>query len=251
MSDTIKLMALRIGLLLAVLAIWESCARSGIVDPAFAGEPSGIISSLYNGLFVQGDFGRELGWTVTSTILAFTLGSAAGILVGLLFVFFPALERVSEPLLAALNAMPRIALAPMLIVWFGLGMGSKVAIGFSLTFFIVLQSTVAGGRGVNPDHATLSRTIGLSPASFFWHITMPSAVPVMFSGLRIGLVAALLGVVGGEIIASTRGLGQRVAYLASAFDMNGVWAVLFLLAIVGMILSWGLDRLEAYLLRWR
>jgi NitT/TauT family transport system permease protein len=250
-SERSVVLVLRIAVISGIFLLWEYGAAQGWIDPAYTGKPSGIVQSLINGLFREGDVWRELGWTLSATFLAFTAGSAAAILFGMLFVLFPLIEKVLDPLLAACNAMPRIALAPLLIVWFGLGIGSKVAIGFSLTFFIVLQAAVAGGRSVNQDHVTLSRTLGLSPTKLFWKVTMPGAVPVMFAGLRLGLVAALLGVVGGEIIASERGLGQKVSYLAAAFDMNGVWSLLFILAAVGVLLSWMLDRLEERLLRWQ
>ncbi len=242
---------MRIAVTVGVFLLWEWASRTGWIDAALVGRPSGIFQSLVKGLFKEGDVWKELGWTLSATFFAFFLGSLAALLVGMLFVLLPTLEKVLDPLLAALNAMPRIALAPLLIVWFGLGMGSKIAIGFSLTFFIVLQAAVAGGRGINQDHVTLARTLGLSPTRLFWKVTMPGAVPVMFAGLRLGLVAALLGVVGGEIIASERGLGQKVSYLAAAFDMNGVWSLLFVLALVGVLLAWALDRLEARLLRWQ
>nr|ART36368.1 C555 [uncultured bacterium] len=250
-SSWIAVAIARVIVIVTVLGLWEFAAHTGLVDPALIGQPSGIAKSLADGLFQGGDLIKELGWTLASTLIAFVLGAAAAIAVGMLFVLLPTVETVLDPFLSALNSMPRIALAPMLIVWFGLGVGSKIAIGFSLVFFIVLQSTIAGGRNINADHVTLSRTLGLKPAALFWSVTMPSAVPVMFAGLRLGLVASLLGVVGGEIIASEHGLGQRVAYLANSFDMNGVWSVLVLLALVGMVLTWSLDKLEMHLLRWR
>jgi len=246
-----SVLIMRIMVTAGIFLLWELAAVQAWIDPAYVGRPSGIFNSLVSGLIKEGDVWGELGWTLSATFLAFALGSLTAVIVGMLFVLFPTLEKVFEPLLAAMNAMPRIALAPLLIVWFGLGMGSKIAIGFSLTFFIVLQAAVAGGRGINQDHVTLSRTLGLSPSRLFWKVTMPGAVPVMFAGLRLGLVASLLGVVGGEIIASERGLGQKVAYLAAAFDMNGVWALLFVLAFAGILLSWALDRMEAWLLRWQ
>src|SRR4029453_15246330 len=101
-------------------------------------------------------------WLVGRPLVAFCVGSVSGVLVGMLFVTSPSMEAVFNPIFTALNAMPRIALAPLFIIWFGLGLGSKVAVGVSLTFFIVLTSTVAGGRGVNPDHITLARTLGAS-----------------------------------------------------------------------------------------
>ena len=132
-----------------------------------------------------------------------------------------------------------------------LGLGSKVAVGFSLTFFIVLTSTVAGGRGVNPDHITLARTLGASESQIFRKFTLPSAVPVIFNGLRLGLVFSLLGVIGGEIIASEHGMGQTLSVLAASFKTNGVFGIIILLALIGVLITWGMTWLENRLLRWR
>ena len=150
----------------------------------------------------------------------------------MLFVTSPTVESLLNPILMALNAMPRIALAPLFMIWFGLGLGSKVAVGFSLTFFIVLSSTVAGGRGVNPDHITLARTLGASERQIFRKFVLPLAVPVIFNGLRLGLVYSLLGVVGGEIIAAEHGLGQALQLLAASFKTNGVFAIIILLSLI-------------------
>ena len=139
----------------------------------------------------------------------------------------------------------------MFLIWLGLGIGSKIAIGFSITFFIVLTNTVAGGRVVNPDHITLARTLGASESQIFQKFTMPSAVPVIFNGLRLGLVCALLGVVGGEIIASEHGLGQTLSVLAASFKTTGVFAVIILLALIGVAIAQAMTWLENWLLRWR
>lgn len=241
----------RLLLVASIFIGWELAVRGNLISPMLFGQPSGIYQALVDGLLTHSTLWTDLGWTMASTFLAFLIGSGVALVLGMTFVVLPISEKILEPLLAALNAMPRIALAPLLILWFGLGMGSKVAIGASLVFFIVLQSVVAGGRGVNQDHLTLGTTLGLKPLHSFWKITMPTAVPVVFSGLRLGMMYALLGVVAGEIIASEHGLGQRVAYLTASFDVNGVWAVVFLLAAVGMMLSWSLGALESRLLRWR
>lgn len=246
-----QLMLMRVGGLAALLIGWELSVRAGWVDAAFFGQPKRIMDSLVAGFGGDARIPRELGWTMYTALISFIIGAGGAILVGMLFVLFPVLEKVLEPIFSALNSMPRTALAPLLIVWFGLGMWSKVAIGASLCFFIVLQNTVAGIRGVNADHVTLCRTLGLSQGSMFWKVTMPNAVPVMFAGLRLGVVVALLGVVAGEIIAAERGMGQRIAYLAAAFDMNGVWALLVVLALSGMFLTWGLDRVEQRLHKWQ
>jgi NitT/TauT family transport system permease protein len=115
----------------------------------------------------------------------------------------------------------------------------------------VLSSTVAGGRGVNPDHITLARTLGASESQIFRKFVLPSAVPVIFNGLRLGLVFALLGVIGAEIFASEHGLGQTLSVLAASFKTDGVFGIIFLLSMIGVGISWGMSSLENRLLRWR
>lgn len=241
----------RIIILAVFFAAWERAAATKFIDPILIGRPTGIVKYMWEEIFITGSLIKDLGWSMLGTVLAFVLGSVFGILVGMLFVTKPNIEALLSPILMALNAMPRIALAPLFLIWFGLGVGSKVAIGFSLTFFIVLSSTVAGGRSVNPDHITLARTLGASEVQIFRKFTLPSAVPVIFNGLRLGLVFALLGVIGGEIIASEHGLGQTLTVLAASFKTNGVFGVIILLALIGVCITQGMTWLENRLLRWR
>jgi NitT/TauT family transport system permease protein len=170
---------------------------------------------------------------------------------GLAFVTWPKFEAFCDPYISAFNVLPRIALVPLFILWFGLGVGSKIALGVSLTFFIVLSSTVAGIRGVSQDHVTLTRTLGASSRQMFFSVTLPGAVPVLFSGLRLGVIYALLGVVGAEVIASERGLGQQLAYLGSTFNVNGVWSLLFDLALIGVLIMKLMNWIERRLLHWQ
>jgi len=243
-----------LGRIIALLAFgggWELTARLGLINPLFIGNPTGIIVFFFKGLFVNQELVVHLLWTLAGTLAAFVLGSVTGILVGLLFVAYPKVEQFIDPIFAGLNALPRIALAPLFLLWFGLGITSKIALGFSLTFFIVLSSTVAGARSVNSDHLMLADTLGASSTQIFRRITLPSAVPTVFSGLRLGLIYALLGVIAGEIIAAQHGLGQSLTFLAGTFQINGVFAVLLLLALLGMSLTWIMTAVEARLLRWR
>lgn len=216
------------------LGAWEFAASAQWLNAMFFGRPSGIGAYLWDNLIQDTDIWKELGWTLAGTFLSFVIGSLAAVVVGLM-----------------LNVMPRIALAPLFILWFGLGLGSKVAVGVSLVFFIVLSNTVAGIRGVSQDHITLSRTLGTSPTQLFFLVTLPSAVPVIFSGLRLGLIFAMLGVVGTEIIASEHGLGQRLAYLGNSFDINGVMGLLLVLSVLGVAITYGMTWLENRLLKWQ
>lgn len=234
----------------ALLAGGEMAAANRWIDPTFFGQPSGVAKFLWANLGTQ-KLWVDLGWTLAGMLSSFVLGSVCAFAVALMFVRWPALEDFVEPYFSALNVMPRIALAPLFILWFGLGLGSKVAVGFSLCFFIVLSATVAGIRGVSQDHVTLCRTLGAKPSVLFFQVTLPGAVPVIFSGLRLGLIYSLLGVIGAEIIASERGLGQTLAYLGSTFDINGVMALLLLLAILGVLIMRGMTWLEKRLLHWQ
>ncbi len=239
-------------LFIATLAgIWEFSSRQRILDPTFFGKPTGIALHLWRGLVAEGNLWLELGYTLWGATASFVGGSIAAMLVGLAFVLYPGFHRAAEPYLALLNAMPRLALAPLFLLWFGLGVGSKIAVGSSLTFFIVLSATVAGIRGVNTDHLILSRALGATSLQIFFKVTLPSAVPVVFSGLRLGLIFALLGVIGSELIAAEHGLGQTLAYLQSTFDMDGVMAILLLLALLGLCVTTMMNRLERALLAWQ
>lgn len=235
----------------AFVGLWEFASRHGVLDPMFFGRPSGIADYLWTGLVTDGRLWREFGYTLFGTAAAFISGSVAAIALALLFMMLPRLHRAAEPYLTLVNAMPRIALAPLFLLWFGLGVGSKIAVGFSLTFFIVLSATVAGIRGVDSDHLVLSQTLGADRRQVFFKVTLPSAVPVIFSGLRLGLIFALLGVVGAELIAAEHGLGQTLAYLQSTFSMDGVMGLLFLLAFLGLGVTTLMNRLERWLLAWQ
>lgn len=233
-----------------MFALGEWLTVNRWLDPTFVGQPSGILKFLWNNI-TSGQLWVDMGWTMAGTLISFAIGSVAAITVGLLFVGFPKFEKFLEPYLNAMNVMPRIALAPLFILWFGLGLGSKIALGCSLTFFIVLSSTVAGIRGVSQDHVTLCKTLGASAVSTFFQVTLPGAVPVIFSGLRLGLIYSLLGVIGAEIIASEKGLGQSLAYLGSTFEVNGVMALLLVLAVIGVSVMKTMTWLEKRLLHWQ
>ena len=238
-------------LVVAFLALWEFAAKKTWLDPVFFGYPSGIAEYLWDGFAVKKNLWLQLGYTVAGTLVSFFLGSFLAVLLALAFVTWPKLEHAMDPYLMVLNATPRIALAPLFLLWFGLGIGSKIAVGTSLSFFIVLSSTVAGIRGVNPDHLILSRSLGARPLQLFYKITLPSAVPVIFSGLRLALIFSMLGVIGAELIAAEHGLGQTLSYLQSTFNMNGVMGLLVLLSLLGMAVTRGMTALEKILLRWQ
>jgi len=245
-----RLWGARLLIIAVVVGAWQWSSESHLVNPLFVGRPTDIAMSFWNGLFVQGTFLADMGVTMLETGISFVLGIAAGIAVGLAFGVSPYLERLTGPLLGALNSVPRIALAPLFILWFGIGIPSKIALAVSLVFFIVLESTVAGIRSVDRDWLVLARTLDASALQVFFRITLPSALPTLFSSLRISAVYSLLGVITAEIIAAQHGLGQLLTSYANSFQTNGVFAVLLLLGLIGGVLAWLMTILERRLTRW-
>jgi len=186
--------------------------------------------------------------TLLATLIAFVLSGAFGVLAGLLLVELPGVKRLVDPFLTALNSMPRIALAPIFILWFGIELASKVALAFSLGFFIVLLSTFAGIRNVDPVLLRLSRSLGCSPWQQFTKITLPWAVPSVFAGLKLALIYSFLGVVTSEMLASKLGLGQLIMYYSGLLRMEAVLAILLVMAVCAVALTMIADRIEAALL---
>ena len=251
MNQRAKTVLSHVVFIVLFLALWEFVMRRQWLPETFFGTPVGIVNYLWNGFVTGRKLWLELGYTVSGTIISFLVGSIAALALGLTFVMFPKVEHAMDPYLMVLNAMPRFALAPLFLLWFGLGIGSKIAVGTSLAFFIVLANTVAGIRGVSQDLVILSRSLGATPKQIFFKVTLPGAVPVIFSGLRLALIFSMLGVVGAEIIAAEHGLGQTLSYLQSTFNMNGVMGLLVLLSMLGMLVTRGMTRLEKTLLKWQ
>ena len=164
---------------------------------------------------------------------------------------FNYLAEVSGPFLTILNVLPRVALAPMFIIWFGVGEGSKVALAVSLVFFILMLTTEAGIKSLDRELILTMRALGATDRQLFWKVMLPGAVPAIFGGMRLGVVYALLAVVVGEMIAARQGLGQRIAFYAGSFQAEGVLGTILVLAMIGLALNFVVARAEAALLKWK
>jgi NitT/TauT family transport system permease protein len=240
----------QLALLGAVLAVWEWIAAAELVPAAFIGRPTEIFP-LFIDEWKSGDFVTGTRETMSATLIAFVIGGVAAILSALLLTAVPVLYDLSRPYITALNSLPRVALIPLFIIWFGLGPTSKIASGVSLMYFVLLYNTLAGATSVDPDHVQLARSLGIPKWKAFFSITLPTAVPAIFAGLRLGLIYTLLGVVTAELIAGGTGLGSMISYFSNTFNANGVFAVLLLLVILSSVLSTAMDRIEHRLVRWQ
>ena len=241
-----RLYAGRFGIFLLAGFIWWVVVELGVIDKFFVSTPQDVAK------FLADSFSREIVPhainTVIAMLIAFVLSGIAGILAGLALVELPRVKALVDPFLTAFNSMPRIALAPIFILWFGIEVMSKVALAFSLGFFIVLLSTVAGIRNVDPILIRLSRSLGCSAWQQFTRITLPWAIPSVFAGLKLALIYCFLGVVTSEMLASKVGLGNLIMYYSGLLRMDAVLGVLFVMAVFAVALTILADRVETALL---
>jgi NitT/TauT family transport system permease protein len=179
------------------------------------------------------------------------VGSALGIAAGLALAAWPVVDEVVDPIVTALNSIPRVALAPLFILWFGIGIESKAFAGFSLVFFILLITTRAGLKNADPDLLTIARTLCSTRLQTFLKVVVPISVPSIFSGLQLAVIYSLLGVVVAEMIASQAGLGVIVSQYAQTFAINDTFAVLIVLGILSWLLATAVRVVESRVLRWQ
>lgn len=249
-QSTLRIRIAQIGLVVAWLAAWELTVRSGVMAPVLAKSPLESWNYLVESA-TSGELATHLGATMAAVMFAWVIAGVVGVVAGIAVGLMPTVERVIDPFMDALNAMPRIALAPLFIVMFGITMTAKIAMAVTLVFFIVFSGTRAGVRSTDSELLRLSTVLGARPHQLFTKVLFPVATPAIFAALRLGLVYSLLGVVGSELISARDGLGQLVAMYSATFRMEAVYAILIVLAIVAMVLNQLMGLLERRLLRWQ
>ena len=249
-ADRIKLTAGQIFVGIGFVVLWEISYRIGMVKPLISRSPAQVWNFLVK-IVVDGTLWPALYSTLEATVIAFVLASVTGIVIGIGLGLFPRIEALIDPYLSAVNAMPRIAFAPIFILIFGIGQPSKVALAFSVVVFILILNARAGIRTVDRDILTMATVMNITKLQMFTKILLPSAIPSIFAGLRLGVIYGLLGVVTSELIASRQGLGQLIAWYAGTFVLEGVYAVVIILALVASLMNVGMATLERKLLRSR
>lgn len=231
------------------VVLWEIAAR-WFFSPFWIGQPSAIGQRLWQ-LVVSGD----LFWHAIPTILqalgGLLLSLVVGIPVGFLFATNRFVERVMEPFFLGLYSIPRIALAPLFILWFGIGPMSKIVMAFSLVVFVVILNTYEGMRGVDRELINMMKAMRASRLYIFRKVMLPSVVPWIFASVRVGVGLALIGAVVGELLGSNRGLGWYVEHAAARIDVIGVFTGLVVLMIVGIALNEIVKLIEVRFLRHR
>lgn len=251
----------QLALLIAVIGFWYAMTKPGLIPPMmfdndrqaafFFGEPIEVAQRIWAWFVTDADIYKHLAVTLTETLLAFAIGSGAGLGAGLWLALSPMASAILEPYIKAMNAMPRIILAPIFAVWFGLGMGSKVALGVTLVFFIVFFNVYQGVKEVSPVVLANARMLGASQKQLLRHVYLPSATSWVFSSLHTSVGLAFVGAVVGEYLGSSQGVGYLILQAEGSFDINTVMAGIVVLTVFALVLDGLVGRIEKRLMKWQ
>lgn len=249
-SEWVVVILARLFLLALILSVWHYVVSAGFVPEFYISTPYKMFEFLWE--YITGnEIWIDAAYTISETLAGFIIGGSSGIVAGLLLARFPFADRVLGPFLAGFNAMPRVALAPLFILWFGIGPTSKVALSITIVFFITMINTQAGARATDGDILMMGRAIGATQRQIYMKIILPAAIPFIFAGLRLAAVYALLSTVVGEMLAAQHGWGRQITYHSQTFEVHAVFGVLVVLALFSLALNQVMLWAEKRLLRWK
>jgi NitT/TauT family transport system permease protein len=240
------ILAAQIGILVGVIGLWETAATRGWIDAFFWSQPSAIWHTLTI-FFTTGDAWTDIGFTFRSTIFGFLLGTTAGSLFGLSFWWSRNYAAIVQPYIICFESIPKLALAPLVILVFGLGLASKVAIATALTLVVSTLTTYAGVKALDQDGEKLFYSLGASRLQVFCKLVVPSCLPWIISVLRVNIGLALTGAIVGEFIASQHGLGRAILYAGQTYDIALVWVAVLALSTLAVIMYATVSWLERVL----
>lgn len=241
--------AIRIGQVIVAAGFFAAWQVSHL-DPFYVSRPSDIAVQLIHELGRR-QFYNDLLVTAQEMLFGYGIGAIAGIVLGVALGRWAYVARLLDPFLVALNSVPRIALAPMLIVWLGIDQASKIFLASTLVFFITFFNTLSGVRGVDQGLCNVARVQGATEWQIFTKVMLPAASTWILTGLKMSLPFALVGVILGEFMVSSKGLGYRLNLYSTSYDTTGAMTMIVIMMVLTMLLTAAFDRLEAHLLRWR
>ncbi|MGY4831507.1 ABC transporter permease [Sphaerotilaceae bacterium SBD11-9] len=255
------LRAWQAALLVAVFVAWHLLTTPELLPPFlfsddrqaafFFGEPLKIFARIWAWFVGNADIYQHLGVTLIETVLAFSIGTLMGLACGLWLGLSPLVAAICDPYIKALNSMPRVILAPIFAVWFGLGLASKVALGVTLVFFIVFFNVYQGVKEVSPVVLANARMLGANKRQLLRHVYLPSATSWVFSSLHTSVGLAFVGAVVGEYLGSSRGVGYLILQAEGAFDINTVMAGILVLTVFALGLDAAVGQAERRLMKWQ
>jgi NitT/TauT family transport system permease protein len=241
-----QVLAVQVSILVGLIGIWEAAARTGLISAFFWSQPSAVAHSLVV-FFTQGKALIDISTTFEETILGFILGTTAGAIIGMSFWWSRNWAAVVQPFVICFESIPKLALAPLVILVFGMGLPSKVAIATALTIIVTILTTASGVKAVDKDSEKLFYSLGATRLQVFLKLVIPSCIPWIISILRVNIGLALTGAVVGEFIASENGLGREIFYAGSTYDIALVWVSVLVLSTLSITMYAAVSWLERVL----
>jgi NitT/TauT family transport system permease protein len=240
------ILATQIGILIAFIGLWEIAARSGWISSFFWSQPSAIWKTLQI-FFTEGEAWTDISYTFRSTIFGFTIGTIAGSMIGLSFWWSRNYAAIVQPYIICLESIPKLALAPLIILVFGIGLVSKIAVATALTLVVSTLTAHAGVKALDPDGEKLFYSLGASRMQVFRKLVVPFCLPWIISVLRVNIGLALTGAIVGEFIASQHGLGRAILYAGQTYDIALVWVAVLVLSTLAIVMYAAVSMLESML----
>ena len=240
----------RIALFIVVVALWQAGANLRWFDPGVLASPAAIWDHLVKWT-LDGTLWFHAWITIQETIAGFVIGSVGGIVLGFGIGRYPALAEILDPFILAIYSVPKVALAPLFLVWFGIGLWMKIVLAAVTVIFIVFFNTLAGVRNVDRDLTDAVWLMGAKPHDVLMKVVVPSAMSWALTGVRIAIPYALIGAIIGELIASNRGIGYLISSAAAGYDTAGVFAALIVLTVLAILLNAIVDAIDRRLSTWK
>jgi NitT/TauT family transport system permease protein len=242
-------LVLPIVVFLVLLSVWETLIYTLKVPGFILPPPSAIVKAFFQG-FITGAFLPDLAVTATEAIGGFLIGSVLGVFLAAIIVLFPLAERILYPYVVALQTVPKVAIAPLFVVWFGFGMTSKLIVVILVSLFPVLVNMVAGLRAIDQDRLDLLGALSASKWQIFWHLRFPNSLPFLFAGLNTAVVLSVIGAIVGEFVGSSKGIGFRILQANYALDIAGVFSLFAVLSMLGLSMYGTLRFIERKVVFW-
>jgi NitT/TauT family transport system permease protein len=218
--------------------------------PAFmVPPPSKVAAALWKGLST-GVYQRHLVVTLSETLIGFAIGAVAGLTIGTMVALNRYVDTLAYPYIVAFQSLPKVALAPLIAVWFGLGMTSKIVNAALIAFFPLLVNVIAGLRSTDEDRISLMRSLAATERQIFWHVRLPGALPFVLAGVDVGIVFSLIGAIVGEFVGANEGLGYLMQSYNFSLDVSGSFSILIVLAVVGLALHRAVVEVRKRVLFW-
>jgi NitT/TauT family transport system permease protein len=235
----------------ALVLLWEWAVASGLIDTIMVPRPSAILGAIIELYVTKGTIYQHFFITLTEAVVGFLIGAAVAIALAVSSALSERFERYVSPYAIVLNVTPGIALTPIVIAWFGFGMGSKIALAAIICFFPIFVNTLTGLRQTDPDREELFRSFGATKRQVFLQLRVPTALPLMFAGLKIGLTTALIGAVVAEFAQATAGVGVLMSRFSFALNMAASLATLLSMTLIGLLLFYTMEFLDDRIVFWR